>query len=77
MDELIASFIEIRDYVLSTVSLKVEVYMAGFWDVFNKHIIIKETIDIIQRELIELFPDFPCKYLPKCRFRIFNEELKI
>lgn len=77
MDDVVASFIKIRDHVLSTMPSKIETYLAGAWDPFIKHLLIKETIDIIEKELIELFPDFPRKYLPRCRFRIFEEAMKV
>lgn len=77
MDEQVSSFIDVRDYLLTTVSSKIEVYLTGSWDLFTKHQVIKETIEIIQRELIELFPNVLAKHLPKCRFRIFEELMEI
>ena len=77
MDTMVSSFIEIRNHVLSTLSIKIETYLTGAWDSFVKHLLIKETTNLIERELIELFPEFPCKCLPKCRFRIFEDELQI
>ena len=77
MDKIVTSFIEVRNYISSTVATKVEVYLTGIWDVFVKHTVIKETVNIIEREVMELYPDFPSKHLPKCRFRIFEEDMEI
>jgi len=77
MESQINQFIQARDYVLQSLSSKVEVYLTGVWDPFVKHIIIRETTDIIERELIELFPTLPSKYLPRCRFRVFEHEMEI
>ncbi len=77
MDQQVAQFIQAKNYVLSTIGQKVEVYLTGIWDPFVKYVLIKETIDIIQNELIELFPDLPCEYLPRCRFRIFEKDMQI
>jgi len=77
MDDLVGSFVEARDYVISTLPMKLEIYLLGVWDVFTKHTLIKETVNLIERELIEVFPHIPPKYLPKCRFRIFEETLEI
>ena len=75
MDEKIESFIEARNHVFLTVPQKIEIFLLGEYNPINKHMIIKETVDIIQNELIQLYPDIPVKYLPRCRFRI-HEDLK-
>jgi hypothetical protein len=77
MDQQIAQFIQARDHVLGTVAQKIEVYLTRMWNPLVKYTLIKETIDIIQNELIELFPDLPCEYLPRCRFRIFEKDMHI
>ncbi len=77
MDEMTKVYCQARDYVLSDVSSKIEVYLTGMWDEFNKYGIIKNTIELIERELIELFPNIPAKQLPRCRFRVFDELMEI
>ena len=54
-----------------------EVYLTGIWDPLMKFVIIKETNSLIERLLEEQFPDFPKKYLPKVKFRIFEDEHEI
>ena len=77
MDNQINQFVQARDYVLQSLGAKIEVYLTGIWDPFVKHIVIRETADIIEKELIELFPTLPLKYLPKCRFRVFEHEKEV
>jgi hypothetical protein len=77
MDEKVEAFCAARDYVLSTLAQKIEVFLTGMWDPINKHLIIKETMDIIETELIKLFPNVPVKQLPRCRFRVFEQDMEI
>ena len=77
MDDLIELYCQARDYLLENLTQKIEVYLTGVWDPFVKHILIRETVDIIENELIELFPDLNLRYLPKCRFRMFEEDMEI
>jgi len=77
MEQKIEQFIKAKEHVLNTVEQKVELFLTGSWDPLIRHTLIKETVDIIQNELIELFPDIPVKYLPRCRFRIFEEDMHI
>lgn len=77
MDQQIEQFIQARNYILGTVGQKIDTYLTGVWNPIVKFTIIRETTDIIQNELIELFPDLPCEYLPRCRFRIFEKDMQI
>jgi len=77
MDQLVKDFIQARDYLFETLPQKIDVYLMGVWDPIVKHSLVKETVDIIENELIELFPSLPFEYLPKCRFRILDEEMEI
>jgi hypothetical protein len=74
MDEAINIYCQARDHVLSGLPQMIEVFMTGMWSPFLKHNLIRETTDIIQKELIELFPNLPSKHLPRSRFRIFEED---
>ena len=77
MDEVINTYCQARDFVLSDIPQKIEVFMRGVWNPFVKHVIIRETTEIIQKELIELFPTLPLKHLPRIRFRIFEESMEL
>ena len=77
MHELTDQFIEIRDYLKSNLMQMTEVYMTGIWDPCMKFMIIKETNKIIETMLSDEFPDFPTRYLPKVKFRIFEEDHEI
>ena len=75
--EHVKQFVQARDYVLQSLSSKIEVYLTGVWDVYVKYVLIRETTYIIKNELLELFPTLPPKYLPRCRFRIFEHLMEI
>jgi hypothetical protein len=77
MEDSIKIFIEAKEYLLETIPQKIDVFLMGIWDPIVKHSVIKETIDIIENELIELFPNLPLEYLPKCKFRIIDEDMEI
>jgi len=76
-DELVKTYCEARDYLSQNIEEKVDVFLTGIWDPLIKYVLIKETSDIINKELTELFPVLPSKYLPKCRFRIFEDDAYI
>jgi len=76
-DKLIKDFMSAREHVFLNIQSKVDVFMTGIWDPLMKHIIIKETCDIIHRELAIEFPDLDERYYPQVKFRIFEEEYNI
>lgn len=77
MDTDINIFVQIRDYLLDNLEEKAKVYLAGMWDPLCKYILIRETYEIINRELSDAFPDFPKEYFPKVKFKINDEEFSI
>lgn len=77
MTELINEFQQVREYIHSNVATSVEVFMTGMWDPIMKHIIIKETQELLRKEVIRVFPNFPKEYIPRIRFKIFEEEHNI
>ena len=74
---MIEQFCTIRDYLISTIEEKINVFLTYSWDPFIKHSLIKETTDIVHNELTCKFPDFPVDLLPKCRFRINDPNLSV
>ena len=74
---MIDQFIQAREYILTTVASKVEVFMTEMWDPLMKHIIIRETCDIIKRDLCVQFPELDSRYYPQIRFRIYEEDYNI
>lgn len=77
MDDMVEKYIEIREYLTSHLMQMTEVFMTGIWDPCIKFVIIKETNAIIERDLIKIYPDFPKQYLPKVKFRIFEDDHEI
>ena len=70
-------FTDARDYLVETITPTIECYLTGIWDPHIKYIIIKETNDIIDRDLALKFPTLPAKLRPQVKFRIFENELNI
>jgi len=77
VDELIEQFIEIREYLMCQISQMIEVYFTGMWDPCMKFVIIKETNIILDKLIEQEYPEFPKKYYPKVKFRIFEDEHEI
>ena len=73
-DNQIELFLQARNYLTESVSEKIELFMTDTWDPLSKYVIIRETNNIINRELKILFPDLPEIYFPKCKFKIFDDE---
>jgi hypothetical protein len=74
MDDYTQLFCEVREYLLATLAQKVEVFMTGMWDPLMKHIIIKETCALVNKELEYMFPDLPKEMYPQIRFRIEEQD---
>ncbi len=70
-------FNQARDYLANTLEPTIECYLTGVWDPLIKHIIVKETNQIIDRDLKTHFPDLPAKYRPQVKIRVFEEEMNI
>lgn len=76
MDEfdLVSAFVEARSYICNSVSSKVECFLTDMWDPMIKFMIIKETNEIINRELSRIFPELDPKYYPKIKFKVDEDE---
>lgn len=70
-------FLEARDYLLSTIEEKINVYLSGMWDPLCSFVLIRETNKLITEELHELFPILPKEHLPTCKFRIDNHSMEL
>lgn len=77
MNDLTEQFIEIRQFLTSNLLQMSEVYLTGMWDPLMKFVIIKETNGLIKRMLEDKYPDFPVKYLPKVKFRVYEGDHEI
>jgi len=76
-DPNIPLFIEARDYLVSTIEEKANIYLSGMWDPLSRFILIRETYKVINRELHDKFPDLPKEYLPQCKIRVDEESLSL
>ena len=70
-------FTQARKYLVDTLEPTIECYLTGIWDPLIKYIIIKETNEIIDKELKEKFPDLPAKFRPQVKIRIFEKDMNI
>lgn len=77
MDDLTGKFIDIRKYLMDNLIQMTEVYLTGIWDPCMKYIIIKETNSLLDRMIEKDFPDFPKKYYPKVKFRVYEDDYEI
>jgi len=73
----VTSFIDARNYLVETLEPLIECYLTGIRDPHIKYIIIKETNQIIDKDLKEKFPDLPARLRPQVKLRIFEESLNI
>lgn len=77
MDDLTNQFIQIREYIKEHIRGMSEVYFTEMWDPLVKFMLIKETNKLLKNLMKHQFPDFPKKYFPKIKFRIFDEEREV
>jgi len=70
MEQLLMQYNQARDYLISILPARIEIFLMGMFNPISNYVLIKETSDILQRELIELFPTMPSKDLPSFKFRI-------
>lgn len=77
MDKCIDQYIEIRDCLYNKVQQMCEIYFTKIWDPLMKYLIIKETKQLVTRELAHDFPRFPVDYLPQVKFRIDEKDYYI
>lgn len=73
-DDLYEEFSIIRDFMFKNLQQKLNVFFCDQFDAFNNHILITETIKIIQEEARNKFPDYPILYSPKCKIKANVEE---
>lgn len=77
MNELIEKYVQIRSYLQSYISKMIEIYFMDVWNPFMKFTVMKETNNLLKKELESQFPDFPKQLLPKVKFRIFEDEKEV
>jgi len=76
-DDLYEEFSIIRDFMFNNLQQKLNVFFCDQFDAFNNHILITETVKIIQEEARNEFPDYPMLYLPKCKLKTDVEDKTI
>lgn len=77
MRDRIEQYIKIRKYVLLSVTEKLQVFMTDIWDPLIKYVIIREINDMVKKELVSLFPNFPKHLFPQIMIRIEEDEKEI
>jgi hypothetical protein len=71
IDEL-SNFEAAKEYLKLISAPSLETFFPFAKDPFSAYTIIKETENIMMKQLREKFPLFPNKFLPKCRFRMHS-----
>jgi hypothetical protein len=66
-------FMDARQHLVEAIEPMIEIYLCGIWDPHCKFVLIKETNEIINKELKIKFPNLPDKYLPNVKFRLFDD----
>ena len=74
MSDRLQLFLEARQYLVESVEPMIEIYLCGIWDPLCKYVLMRETNELIVKELSKHFPTLPKKYLPKAKFRILENE---
>jgi hypothetical protein len=76
MDQ-VKQFIQAREYLIAKLPGSIETFLTEMYDPFNRHIVIKQTTDILMNQVGEMFPMIPPDHLPKIRFKIHEEYKEI
>ncbi|MHA1972884.1 MAG: hypothetical protein ACTSW1_07820 [Candidatus Hodarchaeales archaeon] len=73
VDEL-SMFEAAQEYLKIITTPLLDTFFPFATDPFSALMIIKETENILKKQLCDKFPLFPTKYLPKCKFRMHSVE---
>lgn len=74
---LVDQYIEIRDHLFHNLYSLTELCFTEIWDPIIKYNLIQETNKLIDQQLKCFFPNFPCIYLPKVKFKVNDDEREI
>lgn len=74
MDKYIEQFIYIRNSLYHKLEDLSDVLLNACLDPISKYVVIKETQNLLKRELVNENPDFPERLLPNVKIKIFEEE---
>ncbi len=69
----IEQFCNARQYLVESIEPTIDCFLTGIWDPHIKYVLIRETNEIIDKDLRIQFPNLPKKYLPKVKFRLQDE----
>jgi hypothetical protein len=67
-------FCQARQYLVESIEPTIECFLTGLWDPCIKFILMRETAEIIDKDLRVNFPELDEKFLPKVKFRMHDEE---
>ena len=77
MRDKIEQYIKIRKYVLSSVTDKLQVFMTDVWNPLIEFVTLREINEMVNKELEEMFLDFPKHLFPQTRIKINEKEKEI
>ena len=78
MDDIQKSFSVIRKHLQISLYKKAEFFLQyEMIDPYIKFTFLTGIYNILKKEMIRLYPDFPLKFLPQCKMRIFAETLDV
>jgi hypothetical protein len=66
----IKSFCKAREYLVERMSPLIDTFLTGIWDPLIKHTLVRDTIKIIECELVGRFPELSRQLIPRVKFRI-------
>lgn len=66
-------FCKARQYLVETLNPYIDTFLCGIWDPCIKFTLIRDTENLINKDLVKQFPDFKPKYLPRVKFRLHDK----
>lgn len=66
-------FREARQYLVEAIEPYIDTFLCGIWDPCIKFMLVRDTQNLIDKELRMKFEDIEPKYLPKVKFRLHDD----
>lgn len=72
--DYITVFCDARQYLVESIEPFIETFLTGIWDPHIKFALIRDTTNLINKDLSIRFCNLPKRYLPRVKFRMHDQE---
>ncbi len=66
-------FCDARQYLVEAIDPYIDTFLCGIWDPCIKFTLVRDTQNLIEKDLVAKFPEIKPKQLPKVKFRLHDD----